>query len=111
MNEHQHETGKKTRGKWWRILLVVAILAAAFSFAAVSHPSVAHAQALTSNSGHVSMTTLKSTMLEVPNGCTQARLTPVFDPWTNLGPFHHYYLAINVSVNGPYSIWDLTNFG
>lgn len=43
VSKHQLETDKTTRNKWWQILLVVAILAAAFSFATVSYPSVTHA--------------------------------------------------------------------
>ncbi len=43
MNTHQRETPERTGGKWWRILLVAALLAVAFSFTALSRPSVAHA--------------------------------------------------------------------
>lgn len=52
MNDDKPKTGKKTRSNWWRLLLVVAILATIFSFGVVSRPSVVQAvsaQAATPN--------------------------------------------------------------
>ncbi len=87
LDEHQSETGKRTRDTWWRMLLVVAVLATAFSFGVLGTGTAsAHATNATVS------THAQTICMEDVVPFTDWHVYEPLRPW-----LHHYWVRLNFS--------------